>query len=171
MKFVFVDLGCFDGDTVLQFRNWRQLKYSPDIEWEVHAFDPTSYKDWQRHADKHTHFYKQAAWIRNGDIEYSEYGIGSTVMKEKRDWDKGTVRNVQCFDFSEWLKQFRGDHVILKMDIEGSELPILTKMIADGTDDIADITFVEWHDGKMPQYKSNKHEILEQYRGKLRNWR
>lgn len=171
MKYVYIDLGCNNGDTVLGFRNWRFLKYDPETEWEIHAFDPTSYKEWQRHQNDHTHFHKKAAWIEDGDIDFSEYGIGSTVMKEKRDWDKGIVRRVQCFDFSKWIEQFRGDHVILKIDIEGAELPVLTKMIEDGTDDIADLTMVEWHDGKMPTYDSNKGWIWENYRGKLREWR
>lgn len=177
MRHTYIDLGCYDGDTVLQFRNWKSLKYSPDIRWQTYAFDPNPrfVEDWKRHTREDTVFEQKAAWTSDGVIEFTlrpeDAPYGSTVMKEKRDWGMGEVFEVPCFDFSEWIKQFRGDHVILKIDVEGSELPILTKMIEDGTDDIPNLTMVEWHDGKMPTYNSNKHEILEKYRGKLIEWR
>lgn len=172
---VYIDLGCYNGDSVLQFRNWRLLKYAPEIKWMTHAFDPNPSfkKEWKQHARPDTKFYQKAAWIEDGEIDYTLNPLpeSSTVMKEKQDWGKGKVIKVSCFDFSAWLKKFRYDQVIIKMDCEGAELPILTKMIEDGTDDIADITLVEFHDGKMPRYDSNKKEILENYRGKLRVWR
>lgn len=175
MRHIYIDLGCFDGDTVLQFRNWKALAYDPLIQWHTYAFDasPKFKEDWKRHADEHTHFEQKAAWIEDGEIEFTDSPepIKSTIMKEKFNWGEGEVYKVPCFDFSKWLEQFRNDHVILKVDCEGAELPILTKMIQDDTDNIADLTMVEWHDGKMPRYKSNKGWIWENYRGRLVEWR
>ena len=177
MKHIYIDLGCYDADTILQFRNWKQLRYRPDIKWQVYGFDPNPRfkEEWARHAREDTIFEQRAAWTESGEIEFTlrpeNAPYGSTVMKEKRDWGMGEVLKVPCFDFSKWLEQFRGQHVILKIDIEGAELPLLTKMIEDGTDNIPHLTMVEWHDGKMPQYKSNKGWIWENYRGKLVEWR
>src|SRR5688572_9869748 len=172
---VFIDLGCADGDTIVQFRNWRFLKYAPSSEWMVYGFDPNPnyVKDWHRHARADTIFEQKAAWVKDTELEFtiSKPAYSSTVMKEKNTWARGKVIKVPAFDFSQWLKQFRYDHVILKIDIEGAELPILTKMIEDGTDKIPVLTLVEWHDGKMPTYQSNKKQILENYSSRLVEWR
>lgn len=172
---IYIDLGCYDADTVLQFRNWRLLKYPPEEKWMCYGFDPNPnfIKKWERHERADTVFQQKAAWVEEGEIEFtiSKPAYKSTVMKEKTSWDDELVIKVPCFDFSKWVEQFRGDHVVIKMDIEGAELPVLSKMIKDGTDDIAAITLVEWHDAKMPLYKSNKKEILENYRGRLVEWR
>lgn len=36
--------------------------------------------------------------------------------------------------------------MVVKMDIEGAEVPVLEKVIADGTDDRMSLLIVEWHD-------------------------
>lgn len=173
---VYVDLGTGDGDTILQFRNWRHLLgYRADQDWMAYGFEPNPAMErkWKRHIRDDTIIQKEAAWTMDGTITLS---VGkpyykSSVMEHKQDYSEGKKIVVPCFDFSEWFRRLRGDFVLLKMDIEGAELPVLTKMIKDGTDDIADITMVEWHDGKMPGYPSNKKEILENYRGRLVEWR
>ena len=175
MKYIFIDLGCYDGDTIGQFKNWRHLAYPPDTKWEIYGFEPNPrFKDTWRRTPEAT-IEQKAAWTYDGQIEFTlrpeSAPFGSTVMKEKKDWGMGQVIKVECFDFSKWLEQFRGDHVILKCDIEGAELPLLTHMIEQGTDDIPNKTLVEFHDGKMPSYKSNKHEILDKFRGGLVVWR
>lgn len=167
MKYVFIDLGCGDGDTAKEFRNWKSLAYHPDIQWEMYGFDPQDFsEEWVKHP--WVEFSHQAAWIYDGGVEFSINGIGSTVMKEKDTWDKGKKITVPCFDFSKWLEQFRGDHVIIKMDIEGAEGPVLTKMIQDGTDDIPHLMLIEWHDVKMVDrgYKSNRDWIWDNLRCK-----
>lgn len=170
---IYIDVGVGDGDTILQFRNWISL-----IGFEnptVYGFEPNPFlkKKWKRHVRKDTIIEQKAAWIRSGEIELSvtKDVLGSTVMKEKEGYAEGEKVKVPCFDFSGWLEQFRGDNVILKVDCEGAELPIFTKMIKDGTDDIPFVTMVEWHDGKMPTYESNKDSIWKYYRGKLIEWR
>lgn len=175
MKHIFIDLGCYDGDTILQFRNWKALKYPPTTQWMVYGFDPNPnfINAWTRHSRSDTIFQQKAAWIEDTELEMtiSKPAYSSTVMKEKNTWGDGLVVKVPAFDFSEWIKQFRGDHVLLKLDCEGAELPILTKMLQDGTDDIPNLVMVEWHDGKMPTYHSNKKDILDNFRSKIIEWR
>lgn len=176
MSNIYIDLGTGDGDTILQFRNWKHLLGDRALEgWTAYGFEPNPAmeKKWKRHTKEDTIISKEAAWTEDGTITLSVQApyYKTSVMKEKRGYDTGKHITAPCFDFSKWLEQFRGDFVLLKMDIEGAELPILTKMIQDKTDDIPYMTFVEWHDGKMPAYKSNKHEILRDYRGNIKEWR
>lgn len=161
MKHVYIDLGCYDGDSVEQFRNWRKLAFNPAIEWEIHAFDPNpAFKEeWDRIKDDSTFFYQKAAWVKDGEVLFAidteTDGIGSTAMTSKKAvWDSGQITSVPCFDFSEWLQQFKGCFVVLKMDIEGAEFPILEKMIADNTDEIVGRLMVEFHANKVSDYTS-----------------
>lgn len=170
-------LVAFDGDTVEEFLNWKSLAYEPDIEWEIYAFEPNPNFDYSRFVHhKNVEFIQKAAWTEDGQAEFAvdpspDSPMGSTLMPEKAShWNIGEKITVETIDFSKWLEQFRGDHVILKVDIEGSEYPVLTKMVEDGTDDIAHLTMVEWHEHKMPNYKSNRDWIMENYRGKLVSW-
>lgn len=172
MRHVYIDLGCFDGDTCKEFRNWKSLAYSPDIEWEMYGFDPQDFsREWVKHP--WVKFDRKAAWIEDGEIDFSVNGIGSTVMEEKDTWDAGEKVRVPCFDFSQWLKQFNGDHVIIKMDIEGAEGPVLTKMIEDGTDSIPELMLIEWHDVKMVDkgYVSNRDWIWDNLKCEWRYFR
>lgn len=173
MKHIFIDLGANDGDTIRQFRNWKNLHYDSDIKWEMYAFDPDPRMAelWKMRPEKDTVFENKAAWISDGVVGFTvaEDSISSTLMPEKE--VKGKRIEVETFDFARWVTQFRGEHVVLKIDCEGAELPILTWMIHSKTDDIPIITMVEWHDGKMPKYDSNKDWILDNYRGKLVEWR
>lgn len=177
---VYIDLGVGDGDTILQFRNWRHLLDLNTMvgqydDWMVYGFEPNPEleREWIRHVKEDTIIEQKAAWIEDGSVELSvnETWYKSSVMPEKQDYHEGRLITVPCFDFSEWIKQFVNHTVLLKVDTEGAELPILTKMIEDGTDNIPMMTFVEWHDGKMPTYKSNKHEILANFRGNIVEWR
>lgn len=62
---------------------------------------------------------------------------------------------VQCFDFSKSITNFSlDDLIIVKFDIEGSEYPVLEKMIIDDTLKYVDILYVEWHN----KFLTNKYD-------------
>ena len=58
--------------------------------------------------------------------------------------------NIEGIDFSNWLlSNFdKKDHIILKMDIEGSEFSVLPKMFEDESIKLVDKLFIEFHYGK-----------------------
>lgn len=179
VRYIYIDLGVYDGDTIEQFLNWRALSYPEDIEWEIYGFDPTTrfHKQWKRLQGYHDFIKleRKAAWTEDTELEYSlqptHNAMGSTIMSDKRWYSQGKIIKVQAFDLSEFLKQFEGEHVLVKMDIEGAELPVLTHLIKQGTDKIITKLFVEWHDGKMPTYHSNKDWIWENLKCEWHNWR
>ena len=82
----------------------------------------------------------------------SKWGGGSlfTFTKEgKTEW-RGLKRfvNVPTFDLSQFiLNNFdKDDEVVLKIDIEGAEYTVIDKMLKDGTFELVDIFFLEFHD-------------------------
>jgi FkbM family methyltransferase len=183
---IFVDLGAYNGDTVDQFISWGQLL--GDIsDATVYAFEPNPnfeeewgnvYERQIKHV-KDIRFEQEAAWVDDKGLEFSlwkESDIGSTVMKEKRNWYAGKVIGVQSFDFSDWLKQVaqvhKGEDIYVKFDIEGAEYPILKKMIADGTDKLCKLLMIEWHADKMgEQFKEDQKFIEENLNCKWIEWR
>lgn len=165
----FIDLGCNDGDSVEQFRNWRMLAFPNKDQWYIRAFDPNpNFKErWETMKDKYTYFENSAAWIADGAIpvaiEDTEASLGTTVMPgKKRIWDNSVKIPCKAFDFSEWLKQFKDDYVVVKMDIEGAEFPVLDKMIKDGTITIPDKLLVEFHPNKVIEYSTEFKNTLVQ---------
>lgn len=158
----YIDLGCYDGDTVEEFRNWRKLAFPQKKEWKVYAFDPNpKFKQkWETMKDSNITFSNKAAWIEDTTLEFavdsSDTPLGSTIMKSKKKiWDSSIKINVEAFDFSDWLKQFRSDYVVVKFDCEGAEFPILDKMVKDGTITIPNKLLVEFHPNKVTEFTTN----------------
>jgi hypothetical protein len=86
---------------------------------------------------------QKAAWVYDGVCQFSGTGEGANIF------DMG--KEVECIDFSKFLKQFEGQEIIVKMDIEGAEYDILEKMIKDGTDKLVKEFWIEWHISKFPE--------------------
>ncbi len=85
---------------------------------------------------------RRAAWIHDGIISYSEKGSSTAVGFP------GEV--VECFDFSLWLADLAitagpERQIVVKIDAEGAEYPILGKMLDDGTDLLVAEFVIEWH--------------------------
>lgn len=166
---VFVDLGCYDGDSVEQFRNWRRLAFPDKGDWVIHAFDanPKWHDKWETMKDDNTFFHLKAAWVEDTELEFAvdsaDKPLGSTLMPGKEKiWNNNEKILVEAFDFSFWLKQFKDDYVVVKMDTEGAEFPILDKMIKDGTITIPDKLLVEFHPNKVVEYSTQDKDRLVQ---------
>lgn len=179
---IFCDLGCYNGDTVEQFINWGQV-FANVSDATIYAFEPNPnfQKEWEdlyERQIKHVKdivFEQSAAWIDDKGLEFSlwnESPEGSTVMKDKRNWYAGKVVGVPSFDFSEWLKQFEGEEIYIKMDCEGAEYPILRKMIEDGSDKLCKLIFIEFHANKMGEkWLEEQAWIIDNLKCKWIEWR
>lgn len=95
------------------------------------------------------HFINQAAWIENGEktLYLATGSVGSSFFETKRGIIPGSQKTVQCIDFSQWLSDnFKiEDHIVLAMDIEGSEYDVLCKMIDDDTISLINKLIIEFH--------------------------
>lgn len=118
-------------------------------------------------------FFNKAVWVRDGTMEFylaTEWGPnhkgGSTLLAghvknaSKVDYSRPVV--VECIDFSQWIRRnfSRRDHLVVKMDIEGAEYPVLEKMVADGTIDYVTELIVEFHWRMNENLDQARHDAL-----------
>lgn len=171
MNHVYIDLGAYDGDSIRQFLRMQNLPVKPK-EFTIYAFEPNP-NMFPFLASLMNEFAGEmvvdtgAAWVKDEIREFAldtnNRAYGSTLMKSKQDiWDKFAKIEIHCFDFSEWIKQFANDYVIVKMDIEGAEFPILNKMLKDGTHKIMDQLWLETHSNKVGDYTTKDSQQLFQ---------
>ena len=155
MKKIYIDVGCAECRDLLDFyRNHKDFIY--------YGIDPSkSYlKVWRKLPM--VNFINRAAWVYDGKVlfyqDYHDDPQGSTLIKAKsRDGFKKS--EVECFDFSEWLKQFKGDLIYIDMDIEGAEYDVLWKMINDNTIKLVHKLIYENHSHKF-QLKNKERTII-----------
>ena len=147
MKKIFIDCGGHIGESIRLFK--RSKEY--DSSYKIYSFEPVSYlSKYYRHW-KDIIFSNKVVWIYDGEIDFylAEKSDGNTLFKGKYtgNIDKNHPIKVKCLDFSQWvLKTFdKDDYIILKMDIEGGEYQVLTKMILDGSIDYVNKLYIEWH--------------------------
>lgn len=176
MRKVFLDLGTHYGQGLNEFIQ----KYNMDNSWVIHTFEanPATYNVFTKEYHRHTPWvipHLEAVSDHNGLIDMNmetppgegPTGMGSSVIPLEK-WDpwggknhdpfKNTVK-VKCIDFSEFIKRnfTKEDTIVIKMDIEGSEYDTLEKMLSDGTMELIDDLYIEWHNRCFP----NPDEMLE----------
>lgn len=180
MKHIFVDLGAFDGDSIRSFMQMKDLPVEPS-KFSIFAFEPNpkfeqALKELQKSLENFIMFRPEAAWIEEGTMTFAkdeaESPMGSTLMKSKAEiWGKASHIEVKTFDFTEYVKQFIDDYLIVKMDIEGAEFPILQKMHDEGTDSIMNELWVEMHPNKVRDYTTTySNELKAKLRCIVKDW-
>lgn len=157
MRKIFIDCGFYSGEAINSFK--KTPEYANDFCY--YAFDPMLKLDAVSQKWPNITFYKKAAWSSNGTLDfYTSHrirGKANGVFHNKRA-GRENIFKVESIDFSDWLKQTckEEDFVILKMDIEGSEYEIVPKLIQDGTINLIDIFYLEWHSNRVGDVKGNK---------------
>ncbi len=102
-----------------------------------------------------------AAWVRDGTLQLSGAGDEATVMGASSARN-GTEFTVPCFDFSTWIHDLDEPEVIVKMDIEGAEVPVLEKLVADGNDERISLLLIEWHDRYFNAHFTLRRAVVEE---------
>jgi FkbM family methyltransferase len=137
-RLFFIDAGArdFKGST----GEWFLHTYIRDITRPFHifAFEPDP-----RFA---------AGFKKVPNLTFFPYAVHTTNETLKFGGDMGSIGGgsltVQAIDFSDFLRRnFRDeDFLVLKLDIEGAEVPVLKKLIAEKTIYLIDELFMECHD-------------------------
>ncbi|MFC9466057.1 FkbM family methyltransferase [Streptomyces coelicoflavus] len=168
MRKVFIDCGTNLGVVLNRF-----IRELPDHDF--YAFEPN--KDLlpsiRRQVEQAPHHPRvaissSAVWIHDGTIDlFLGHHESSTVLPGKvvppmydQQIDYSSPIAVPATDFSSWLRRTvtADDHVVVKMDIEGAEYPVLTKLLADGTINLISVLYIEWHYDRFPAMSRADHD-------------
>ena len=167
MKKVFIDCGFYDGKATSKF------KKSPtyDSDFVLYGFEANEKKGSRGLG---VILFKKAVWIEDGEIEFytSKRRRGRanslfTNMSARRE-KKSTV---PCIDLSKWIMDNfdKNDFIVLKMDIEGGEYEVLSKMMEDKSLDYVNVLYMEWHAKRRPdleeEYKLSINKAVKNYKG------
>lgn len=168
MRKVFIDCGTNLGIVLNRF-----IHELPDHDF--YAFEPN--KDLipsiHRQVEQAPHSPRveishSAVWTHDGTIDlFLGHHESSTVMPGKRvppmydqQIDYSVPLPVPATDFSSWLRRTvtADDHVVVKMDIEGAEYPVLTKLLTDETINLISVLYIEWHYDRFPAMSRADHD-------------
>jgi FkbM family methyltransferase len=81
-----------------------------------------------------------------------ETTVSSSFEAGAMDGKRYTIWNaeVECIDLDEFIRSLGGRVRLLKVDIEGAELPVLNRLIDSNTINLIDSVVVETHERQMP---------------------
>lgn len=163
MRKWFIDGGAFNGDSVKRF-----LRYYPGaMEYQIIAFEcnpalqKVSYP-------KYVIVRHEAIWTENTEMDFfvdtrqATDSQGASLFKEKitGNLDKKHPVKVHAINFSEFLRSTisQSDRLVLKLNIEGAEYPVLQHLIEQGTISLVDQLYCCWHWHKcdIPKIKHNE---------------
>jgi FkbM family methyltransferase len=95
-----------------------------------------------------------------------KFSTGSSLLDFKGNIAKEKYVYVEIIDLCEFIDSLNKRIKILKIDIEGAECKLLIKMINLGTYKKVDYIFVETHDDKIPELKTETDTIRDLIREK-----
>lgn len=150
---LFIDCGGYDGCSALAF-----LLENP--HFDCVSFEPNP-ELWKHYDQIPTKLIKKAVYTYDGTVSLTLDTIdadGSTIIegkrvdfKRRREDSSFPKLDVPCIDLSAYVRKMskKYPHIVLKLDIEGAEYDILEKMLADGTLDLVERLYCEFHASKM----------------------
>lgn len=75
----------------------------------------------------------------------------SSLIVDKKNVDPSQAITVEVLDFAAYLTGLNRDVALLKIDIEGAEVDLLERLLADTVADRIKMIFVETHERNLPQ--------------------
>lgn len=96
---------------------------------------------------------------RNAGEDPVHWSTGSSLLAFKGNVDPATYAEVEAVDLCAFVAALPRPVAILKMDIEGAEVPILKRLIDSGLHRRVRRMFVETHERKIPELRPGMAEI------------
>lgn len=90
---------------------------------------------------------------RRNDSKAPAFTVSSTLVAEKQNINTSQSISVDLIDLSAFLTSLGRKVDILKMDVEGAEICILKKMLADNSFELVGRMLVETHETKIPGHR------------------
>jgi FkbM family methyltransferase len=143
---------------------------------QVYAFEPNphAYAELLRATSAYPNVkaFQAAATTEPGPVKlylhrYSEddpvhFSSGSTLVAGKRNVRQDHFTMVEGMPFAQFIRGLGGRRVrLLKMDIEGAEVPVLNQLLDEGLHDRIDQVFVEVHDRQNPSLAGPTQRLRE----------
>jgi FkbM family methyltransferase len=161
-RYVFIDGGAHIGETVLAFE--KSTLFSKHA-WQVVSFEPNPGLVPQIPNRPWATVREEAIWTHDGELEFQfsdQETLGGSVVDSVVKFPVMKNVKVHSIDFGQWLKKNfnKTDVVYVKFDIEGAEYPVLEQMLKDGTMELVDRFYIEFH-GVQQAKAANKtdHEV------------
>ena len=154
MKKIFVDLGAHKG-------TFSKEAIAKLEGFEVIAFEPCEMHWPDLEKIEGLTLYKVAAWDKDAEnvplYLGQGAGKGTTMMPNKTTGGVNYKKPmyVNTIDFSRWIDARKDCFIVVKMNIEGAEFPIIEKMIKDDTLKYIDMLVYSDHSQKI-QFDGSK---------------
>jgi hypothetical protein len=170
-RYVWFDLGARvwpKGSTM-----WFSRNYPYSKEFEVECYDVLDLLHTypKNPPFKSFHFHTKAAWTRNGTVTIGGKKMAAVAFdKQKLDPKKVTIWETQAIDFADLLernfnKEKEDVFVVVKMDIEGGEWPLMKHLEQTGALRLIDELMLECHPPPLketvPKNKKQKEDQEE----------
>lgn len=84
------------------------------------------------------------------DADPVEQSQSSSLMAQKRNIDTASAVDVKVIDFPSFLEGMEGEIAVIKMDIEGAEVPLLEALFDHPVKTRIGHLFVETHESRIP---------------------
>lgn len=108
---------------------------------------------------------EKAAWTYDGFIGFREAGLRSRVGEAE-----GPMA-VPCFDLAAFVAGLPADEeLVVKMDVEGAEKPLLEHLIAKGADSRIGLLLVEWHDDREFVEPYDRADLIARLTCRVEEW-
>ena len=154
---IFVDVGGHLGESILKFYS----EVDNAAEYQIFSFEPYAEAFTQltqnTHRIKNCQLLNQAVGIEDAIVDlypgHSHLGEGSTLLPGKK---TGAVEytqpiKVEMIDFNRWFNEniCPTDQVIVKLNIEGGEYPLVLHMLKHQLLTRISVLYVQWHADKF----------------------
>ena len=98
--------------------------------------------------------------------EETSFTIGSSIVADKKNVDTSSFYEIEVIDLLNFIRQLNKKVDLVKVDIEGAEIEILKKIIAEDAHTLFKIMFVETHETKIPGQRADLINIKQQLKEK-----
>lgn len=113
---------------------------------------------------------RKAAWTRAGVLGFvTTPAVGNELGSYTADAPVGET--VECFDLARFLGgcvPYASGELVLKLDVEGAEYPLLEHLVGHDIDPALSLIMVEWHE--IEGGPARVLEILKQLRCPVEEW-
>lgn len=142
----------------------------------VHAFEPDPYclgvlqQKFAGHGNVVIHATaagasnREARLYRTRDFDHDPrvQSQGSSLHASKKNVDPDAYLQVRQVDLAEFILSLEKRVAILKMDIEGSEVDVIERLLQSGASERVDLMFAETHEAKIPELGERTAELRAQ---------